>query len=70
MLSTACGGGISDADIEATAEVTQQEDEGSVLLNKPMWDGLLKCTTDFGFSHQLVAPKDIMQIMFGQGNHI
>ena len=35
-----------------------------------MWDGLPECTTDFGFSHQLVAPKDIMEIMFGPGSHV
>jgi hypothetical protein len=35
-----------------------------------MWDGLPTCTTDFGFSHQLVAPKDIMEIMFGPGSHV
>ncbi|MCL0044114.1 hypothetical protein M1N24_01105 [Dehalococcoidia bacterium] len=47
-----------------------REEHDEAFWNKPMWDVLTKCTTDFGFSHQLVAPKDIMQIMFGPGGHV
>ena len=46
------------------------EEQEALFWNEPMWDGLPKCTTDFGFSHQLVAPKDIMEIMFGPGSHV
>ena len=54
----------------ASQQKTEKTEQGEDFWNKPMWDGLPKCTTDFGFSHQLVAPKDIMEIMFGPGSHV
>ena len=55
----------------ATAQQkTETTEQGEDFWNKPMWDGLPECTTDFGFSHQLVAPKDVMEIMFGPGSHV
>jgi hypothetical protein len=57
--------------IAATAQQkTEKTEQGGNFWNKPMWDGLPECTTDFGFSHQLVAAESVGQIMFGPGGHV
>ena len=61
---------VTPTPVEIAQQKADKSEQDEAFWNKPMWDGLPKCTTDFGFSHQLVAPIDIMEIMFGPGSHV
>ena len=57
--------------IETTPSIDRAREEQEALFwNEPMWEGLPECTTEFGFSHQLVAAESVGQIMFGPGSHV
>ena len=57
-------------EVDIAQQKVDRSEQDEVFWNKPMWDGLPECTTDFGFSHQLVAAEGVGEIMFGPGSHV
>jgi len=51
-------------------EKTEEEVQKSIFWNKPMHSGIPECQSDFEFTHKVVAPEDVEQIMFGSGAHV
>ena len=70
VLFIACGSESSSMPIPTLTPKLELDESKGVFWNEPMWKGLPECSTNFKFSHQLVAAEDIMQIMFGPGSHV